>query len=355
MVEKQGVFLRQFLFISVILFLFWLGIRFLLLWFLPFLIALAAAYLMEPAIEHLRSHLHLKRGFISAILSLLLIGLLLAVLTILCANILQQLMRFLRSLPQLMEEVPDYFVDIQRKFERFCASCPGNIQRWLSDLFTVRAEQLRTWALTLSSKCIQGAADALANLPSIFLFATTTVLAIFFTTSAFPSIVSFLRRQLPTSRLHQAGDVKENLLLTLSRWLKAQLILLCVTFVELLLGFFILRQPYALLLTAVITLIDALPVFGTGTVLLPWAVLCLFLQHTPKAIALVAMYAVITLVRSFLEPKIMAAQANLPPIAALISMYIGFCTFGVAGMLLFPIALLLLKQLHDAGYLHLWK
>ena len=124
---------------------------------------------------------------------------------------------------------------------------------------------------------------------------------------------------------------------------------------ELLVGLLLIRQPYALLLAAVIAFIDALPVFGTGTVLLPWAAVCLLLQQTPKAIALGALYAVITLVRSFLEPKIMAAQVNLPPLAALLAMYVGFCSFGVAGMILFPIALLFLKQLRDAGYLNLWK
>ena len=136
---------------------------------------------------------------------------------------------------------------------------------------------------------------------------------------------------------------------------QSPVILLSVTFVELLLGLLLIRQPYALLLAAIIAVIDALPVFGTGTFLLPWAALCLLLQQTPKAIALGAIYAVITLVRSFLEPKVMAAQVNLPPLAALIAMYIGFCTMGVTGMILFPVALLFLKQLQDAGYLHLWK
>ena len=149
--------------------------------------------------------------------------------------------------------------------------------------------------------------------------------------------------------------MKDNLLSTLSKWFKAQCILLGVTFAELLAGLLLIRQPYALLLAAAIALIDALPVFGTGTVLLPWAAVCLLLQHTPKAFSLVAIYAVITLVRSFLEPKVMAAQVDLPPLAALMAMYIGFCTFGVGGMIFFPLALLFLKQLHDAGYLRLWK
>ena len=53
--------------------------------------------------------------------------------------------------------------------------------------------------------------------------------------------------------------------------------------------------------------------------------------------------------------RAMAAQVDLPPLAALMAMYIGFCTFGVGGMIFFPLALLFLKQLHDAGYLRLWK
>ena len=99
----------------------------------------------------------------------------------------------------------------------------------------------------------------------------------------------------------------------------------------------------------------ALPVFGTGTVLLPWAAACLLLGQAPRAVALAALYAVISAVHSFLEPKVMAAQAGLPPLAALAAMYAGFRAFGVAGMILLPVALLFVKQLHDQGYVGLWK
>ena len=95
--------------------------------------------------------------------------------------------------------------------------------------------------------------------------------------------------------------------------------------------------------------------FGTGTVLLPWAVLCCLVGSFPKGIALTALYLVIWLVRSIMEPKLMASSAGLPPLPALLAMYVGFCAMGVAGMILGPILLLLVKQLHDGGYLHLWK
>lgn len=111
----------------------------------------------------------------------------------------------------------------------------------------------------------------------------------------------------------------------------------------------------ALALAALIAVIDALPVFGTGTALVPWGILCLLTGNVPKGLGLLALYGVISLVRSVLEPKIMAAQVDLPPLAALAAMYVGFCAFGVAGMVLCPMALLFVKQLHDSGWLRLWK
>lgn len=166
--------------------------------------------------------------------------------------------------------------------------------------------------------------------------------------------MAFFRRQLG-HRLDRARGVKANLLSTLGKWCRAQAILLGVTFCQLLVGFLLMGQRYALLLAAVTALVDALPVFGTGTVLLPWAAVCLLAGQAPRAVALAALYAVISAVRSLLEPKVMAAQAGLPPLAALAAMYAGFRALGVAGMILLPMALLFVKQLHDEGYVGLWK
>jgi len=187
------------------------------------------------------------------------------------------------------------------------------------------------------------------------LFCATTALALFFTAAAYPQLMAFLRRQLSPQRRQTAAAIKASLLVTIGRWLRAQCVLIVITFFQLLVGLLLIRQPYALLLAVVIAFIDALPVFGTGTVLLPWAVLCCLEGNFPKGIALTALYLVIWLVRSIMEPKLMAKSAGLPPLPALMAMYVGFCAMGVAGMVLAPMALMLVKQLHDGGYLHLWK
>lgn len=255
--DPKLTFLIRCAYGAVWLALIWLMVRYVLVWLLPFLIALALAALLEPAVVLCRRRLHLRRGFTATVLSLVVLGTVAAGLVLLAMVLLRQ--------------------------------------------------------------------------------------------------VCELSGRLPEDRLRQARGVKADLLATLGKWCKAQCILLGVTFCELLAGLLLMRQGYALLLAALIAVIDALPVFGTGTVLVPWGALCLLTGNVPKGLGLLALYGVISLVRSVLEPKIMAAQVDLSPLAALAAMYVGFCAFGVAGMVLCPMALLFVKQLHDSGWLRLWK
>ena len=88
--------------------------------------------------------------------------------------------------------------------------------------------------------------------------------------------------------------------------------------------------------------------FGTGTVLIPWALAELLLGSVPRGAALAILYLCTLTVRSITEPKLVAAQAGLPPVASLFAMYLGYCTFGVAGMVLFPFLLLLFAQIRNA-------
>ena len=106
-------------------------------------------------------------------------------------------------------------------------------------------------------------------------------------------------------RLFRGGVMR-----SLARWLRAQATLSLITFSELLIGFLLMRQSYSLLLAFLITLLDALPVFGTGTALVPWAVFTLLFGFPPKAIVLLALYLCTLITRNTLEPKLLSAQAG---------------------------------------------
>lgn len=355
MQEKQRAFLVRTAYWAVWAVLLWLGVRYLLRWLLPFLLALALAAAVEPVIAWCRRRMGLKRGFTAAVVTIAVTGAILA----LAAVIVWQLIRqkpgeLLGQLPGLLAGLPGMTENLRQRLEDFCAACPQGLRSWLEEVPALLGTLAAGAAQRASGACITAAAALAAALPGVFLFCGTTALAVFFTAGSYPRVMAFFRRQLG-HRLDRARGVKANLLSTLGKWCRAQAILLGVTFCQLLAGFLLMGQRYALLLAAVTALVDALPVFGTGTVLLPWAAVCLLAGQAPRAVALAALYAVISAVRSLLEPKVMAAQAGLPPLAALAAMYAGFRALGVAGMILLPMALLFVKQLHDEGYVGLWK
>lgn len=353
--RQQLDFLVRLAYLAAIAALIYVSLRYLFLWLLPFLLAMGIAALMEPLIDGAQRRLHFKRSFTAAVLTLLLLGGLITLSVLLVSRLFQQASALLEQLPSLLSHLPDAVTDLQQRMDRFCNACPAAMRTWIDGFLTNLSTQMVQLADSFSAQCLRRLTSAITHLPQVFLFCATTALAVFFTTAAYPTIMAFLRRQMRPSRLDTARGVKANLFSTLGKWCKAQLILLTITCGELFIGFLLLRQDYALLLAVLIGLIDALPVFGTGTVLIPWAVLCLLSDNIPRGIALAALYAVITLVRSITEPHVMAAQAGLPPLMALLAMYVGFCIFRVPGMIFFPMALLFIKQLHDSGYIKLWK
>ena len=352
---RHGEKLTALLWYGAVAALVWAGVRYALVWLLPFLLALGLAMLLEPLMERARRGLRLKRGFTAAVVTLVLVGGLLTVLVVVLVQAVEQALALLSSLPEMLAGLPEALERVQARVSDFCAACPEGLRRWAEGALADLPQLASSLAGQASSAALRGLSSLMAALPGLFLACGTTVLAVFFTLTAYPQVMAFLRRQLPARWRGRAGGVKASVLDTLGKWLRAECILLLVTFLQLLAGLVLLRQEYALLLALLIALIDALPVFGTGTVLLPWAAVLCVAGDVPRGIALAALYAVIAVVRSVLEPKVMAAQVGLPPLVALAAMYVGFCVMGVAGMVLLPLAVLVVKQLHDGGFVGLWR
>ena len=120
-------------------------------------------------------------------------------------------------------------------------------------------------------------------------------------------------------------------------WLLAQCKLMGVAFLILFLGFLLLRIPFALLWALGVAAVDALPVLGTGTVLIPWALICFLRGDTPRAIGLLGIYATASLTRSALEPKLVGRHLGLDPLVTLMALYAGYKLWGIGGMILAPL------------------
>ena len=127
-------------------------------------------------------------------------------------------------------------------------------------------------------------------------------------------------------------------------WLKAQGILCGVSFLILLIGFLLLRLPNAPLLALLVALVDAVSLLGTGTVLIPWALVRLLQSDHRQAIGLLITYAAAMLTRTVLEPRLVGKQLGLDPLLTLICLYAGYYFWGFGGMLLSPVICVVIKE-----------
>ena len=343
--EQCSRFLRYLAAAAAICALFYLTVRYLIWWVLPFLIALAVAAAIEPIIVFLHEKLGFRRGFSAFVLTLTLLFLLGGILSLLGTTLAGEAYALLGKVPLLLEHAPQALEGLFARLEAYSSTFPPWLREQLYGLLSDALSGAGPLLSDLAARLLSALTSLAAALPRIALGCATAVLAVYFTAASYPTLCGALRSRISGKTRRTLRLFRSSAAQSLARYLRAELTLSLFTFLQLLAGLTLLRQSYALLLALLITLLDALPVFGAGTALVPWALIELLFSSVPKGIALLTLYLCTLLVRSTLEPKLIASHAGLPPVASLFAMYLGFCTFGIAGMILFPFLLLLTAQL----------
>lgn len=323
----------------------YLAVRFLLPVLMPFLLASLLALAAEPLVSVLQNRLRLRRGIASGIG--VVIALILAALIVLtlCALLLRQLSRISGALPDL----EDTALSGMRSLEGFLLDMAANtpdavspilvsgVQGFFSD-GTKFLDRIVSWVLSIAS-------GVLTRIPDSALGFGTWILASFMISAKLPRIRAWLKSKLPQSWTEGYLPALRRLKTNLSGWLVAQCKLTGLTFLVLTAGFLLLRISYGPLWAALICLVDALPVLGTGTVLIPWSLVCFLQGDHIRALGILGTYAAAALLRSILEPKLIGKQLGLDPLVTLISMYAGFKLWGLFGMIFSPLLAVTVTQL----------
>lgn len=334
---------------------FFLFFRFLLTPLLPFLIALGLCALLEPLVQRLRRTMGVKRSFAAVAVTSALLLILGTTVSLLTYRLIEELAAWSDRLPELIDSFPEFWNSVLHRFTFWYASCPPFLRSALDHLANALSENTPEMVGAVGSMAMEKISALLAALPGITMFVVTTILALYFTSVNYCSILAFLKRQLPAAWQTRCRSAVQCCRSAMLKWLRSEMLMILVTFSIMLIGFLWMGLDFALLAAVFTALVDALPVLGTGTVLLPWAAFAYFSGNSTRALALLALYGAALLVRSLLEPKLLAGQAGLPSIAVLLAAYLGYRFFGVGGMVLLPVLLLLAKQLQDAGVIRLWR
>lgn len=332
----------------------WLAARFLLPWAAPFILAYAVAALLEPPLGYL-----LRRGWRRApaagLLTMAVVGLVVWAAVGLSWRCISAVTDFAKMAPELVGAVSRGLEQLRGRILIYIAAAPEGVAQYLETALEALGDGLyrlpvllSQWALDLLAKMAQAS-------PDILLFVVTAGIGTYFISASYPRTTAFILAQLPETFRGRLEGLGQDMKGSFGGFLRSQLILMLMTFFQLLLGFLLLGVKNPVGIAAVTALIDALPVFGTGVVLVPWAVYSLLLGSMSRGLGLLICWAVVNLVRSCTQAKLLGDQIGLDPLASLMAVYVGWQVWGVWGMLLFPILLVTLQQLNEKGVIKLWK
>lgn len=350
--ENRKRFLVNIAFIAVALLLAFIFFKFLSGYLMPLVIGIIIAAMLQRPIKFLSKKTHIPKALWAVFLVLISFSALMALVGFLMFQLYQQVQNFVSVIPSYLPYFSEFFSNTGNSLLPFLEGVPDEIitainsmpEKIVSSLTSV----LTSWGSNFATGFVSAA-------PSTVITFVVTIIATCYIAKDYGIIRAFIVKQIPQRFAALIGDIKSLFSSNLLKVGKGYLILMGITFVELCIGLLILRVNYAIPLAALIAVVDILPVLGVGTVLLPWALLKLISGDYVAAIGFVVIYLIITLLRSFLEPKVISHQIGIPPLVTLLAIYAGFKLFGFYGMIGFPLIIIIITALQENGKIKVWN
>lgn len=354
--EKKKKFIINAIYFAIIIAIVYFVIAYAIGWLLPFILGFIIAYLLNPLINWIRKKIPIARGIISSILIVFIYLLIAALIWLILWQLIELVRGFFSDLPQFYN---DYIQPLIVNFGEWIRSLIENLSPEMqSELAVVQGNILSSIGNIISNLSQSGfsfISSFTQGLPGFLVGFVFTILASLFTSAQYPKVTKFIMTQLPERGRTIVREIKRIFVDTIFRYVKAYMKLMLITFLELAIGFLIMGMPNAILIALGIALFDVLPVFGTGGIMIPWIIIEFILGNYQMAIGLLIIYAVVTIIRNFIEPKIVGDQLGLNPIIALICIYLGYIFWGFLGIIALPIIVQIALTLHRSGMIKLFK
>jgi len=313
---------------------------------LPFVFAFLMAAAMEPLVRFL-SRRKFPRSAAVAVAMVVYFGLAFSLCFFAVARLVAEASDFSKNIPDYSRFLTNLFNDLSLWGKKMYLRLPKETVGPLQDSLHSLAGQITQLLTTLAGSVVR----VFTSLPDMLMFVMFTVTATFFASKDRPRFRETLARRLPAATYARLASLKGSLGRSLAGFLKAQLMLMTLTFIQCFIGLSLIGIRYALVISLFTAVVDILPVLGTGTVLVPWGIVSLFMGKTATGIGLLVLYLVIMVVRYVMEPKIVGTQLGLHPLAALMGMFVGLKAFGVVGLILGPAIVVVVLAILRSGLL----
>lgn len=390
-IEKRKGFIINVAYIALLLGLAYVFLKYLFWLVAPFLFAFLFAVILQRPLRAIDKKTHKKgHGIISVLLVVLSICIVVVPVAFIIASVIDKITDFVSYIMAQLNDIPTFLANAQAWLLDTLSFLPKGIYDSVSDTIveaftkltttqtpdaTAQAvDQLQSTVPQSSTSGIDissitgGISSGLVsvfsvvkNVPSILISVVIAIIAWIFFTKDYDYVVGFIKHQLPEGKKNILVELKQVFNKTIVTMFKAYGIIMCITFLELFLGFFvmtklgIMKNDYYILIAVATAIFDILPIAGSGGVLIPWTIVSAAMGNYKQAVGLMILYGIMTIVRQYIEPKIVGSSLGVHPLVTLMGLYFGLKLFGFMGMIMVPLAIMTLKAFNDSGRISIWK
>ena len=314
--------------------------------YMPFLIAFIISLIIEPAIRYLMKKTKMTRKMSSIIIFIIVFSIIIGVITWGIISLISESTNLLQTLNIYIDKAYTQIQDVIGKLEITKISISNNVLDIAQNASRELLLKISTWLTQFLTKLI----NIVTSIPVMGIYTVITILSVYFICTDKIYILDLMEHHMPKKWVQKIGTHIKEISKSLGGYLKAEAILVLVSFAISVIGLYFFKFigmniKYPLLIALGIGFVDALPILGSGTVMLPWAIISALNGDLKLGIAVIVLWIIMSIVRQILEPKIVSGKIGIHPIFTLIAMYTGFKIIGVMGMLVGPIVLIILKNI----------
>lgn len=312
--------------------------------FMPFVVGWIIAMIANPVVRFLESRLKVVRKHGSVLVVIAVLALTIGAIYLLLSKLFSEASGLFHALPQLWEAFQAEVREIGSQLDSMFAFLPDQFGVKLREAADNLDTYIGVLLQNMATPTVEAAGSVAKSLPSLLVNTVVIILSSYFFIAERETILNVWRQYMPESGKRHMSHMRQDALHLIGGYFMAQFRIMFVVAGVLTAGFLVLQVPYSFLLALLISLLDFLPVFGTGTVLIPWGLIKLLSGEYYMAGGLILLYILSQFIRQAIQPKIVGDSMGLPPLMTLVFLYIGFKVSGLGGMILaVPVGLVFLN------------
>lgn len=345
-------FLKTILYIGLIVLAAYLLFKYVAPLVAPFLVAVFLAFLIEPLVGTIQNRIRLPRPVAVGITMLLVFGGLVLIITLAVTRLIVELVHLSAFLPKYILNIQAVLQLWQKKAGNYYANLPADVIQFVNkELSTYNLKSVIERAQFVTGKALNVVLQLVSAVPFWVVLVIISGIATYFMSKDKKVIIMFWIKVLPAPWGKKTLEIAKDIFQAVINYVRAQLILITITFLQTMIGLYIIDAPYVLLMALVIGVADLIPVLGPSSIYIPWIIWEFITGDSGFAVKLLLLFAIVIIVRQILETKIVSTTMGLHPLGTLMSMYVGLKLLGGLGVVAGPLFLITIKAFVSAGLL----